>query len=208
MIRKYFLFLLVLITNCKYAQEKKISGVVVVYYTKKIPQYVDPPALYCLDSIRLFSDKISIPLYGDHVQHEYFLYLPVSKVTYYGSAIRHSPLYCSNRFENYIHKGGEIFERNNEPGKIFIAFNIIGKGFLVLPNINSLKDDSLFNDLEINAVDFLKYNKTESCPYNINNNAYIILSEDFISTPLTKRQQRKFKFKKSNITEFLRYGLW
>ncbi len=195
-------------TSSIYAQEKNISGVVVVYYTKKIPQYVDPPDFYCLDSIRLFSDEISIPLYGDDVQNEYFLYLPVTKVTYYGSAIRYSPLYCSNRFENYIHKGGEIFERNNEPGNIFISFNIKGKGFLVLPNINSLKDDSLSNKLDVSAIDFLEYNKTEFCPYKINNNAYIILSEDFVSTPLTKKQQRKFKLKKSNIKEFLRYGLW
>jgi len=208
MTRKYFLFLFVLLTSSNYAQEKNISGVVVVYYTKKIPQYVDPPALYCLDSIRLFSDKISIPLFGDDVQHEYFLYRPITKVTYYGHAIRYSKLYCSNRFENYLHKGGEIFERSNDAGKLFIAFNIKGKGFLVLPNINSLKDDSLSNELSISAIDFLEYNKTESCPDKINNNSYIILSEDFVTTPLTKKQQRKLKLKKSNIKEFLRYGLW
>jgi len=208
---RYILLLIISIYLIKpaYNQEVNIKGLVIVFFTEKIPSFgKDTDKFYCLDSIRLYSSRKVFPLYGDDVQNEIFLYKPISNIHYHPQAIRFTELYCLNKLDNYLHQGGALFEKTDNPNNIYIAFNIKGVGFYIRPDINSIITDSLFERLDKQAILFYDDYHTETCPKYINKKEYIILSEDFKSAPITKKQKYRLRFHGSNITKFLRYGLW
>jgi len=205
--------LLILISTCfrLIAQEKNISGVVTVYYSKKIPKtHIDPPDMYCLDSIRLVCNDSIFPLECEYLSNELFAYRPSNGISKkINVAIRNSSLYCKNPLENHVHKGGEIFKKEGEANRLYISFNIIGKVYKVIPNENSYnKGDTLTSLIEYQKKDFYDSEKEEMCHNTINYSKYFILSNDFISTKLTDSQKKIMRFRDAGINEFWRYGCW
>lgn len=193
------------------SQDTLIEGTIIVYYSLRIPSnWISPPKMYCLDSIRLKTNNDSYPILGDHVQHEYFLFAPLKTVQpyEYTNTFRNNKLYCVNPLYNYNHKGGELFFRECDTSKLYIAFNIKGIALDVRPTINSEKSDSLKYILEKSYYDFLEYEKTCPCDFFINDSRYLIFVDIYKTKPLSGKQKKKFGFRKSEMTEFLRYGNW
>lgn len=194
-----------------FSQEMTIEGTIVIYYSGKVPfNHIDPPKMYCLDSIRLFMANNSYPILGDLIQNEHFIYeafVNLNKYTY-TSVLRCAKLYCENPLENNIHKGGSIFENKSESAKLFIAFNIKGKAYRVIPEINSCKNDSLSTLLEESFQSFFEIEGVYPCDYFINDSEYLILTEILYTSHLSKKQVNSLHFRKSKISEFWRFGLW
>jgi hypothetical protein len=189
----------------------KVKGTLVFFYTKRVPvTLIDPPIMYCLDSIRLITRKNSSPVLGDLVQNEFFSHEPPQRyipVMTYTKAVRSTTLYCENPLQNHIHTGGAIFEKKELPDKLFIAFNVNAKAYSVVATQNNV-NDSIYSEEERAYNLFLNYMNEQPCDYYINTHDYLIITELIKAKKLTKCQQARFKFQKSKITEFWRYGLW
>lgn len=203
--------LLILISTCfqLIGQEMYMSGIVTIYYSKKIPKtLIDPPDMYCLDSIRVVCNDSIIPLECEYLSSEEFAYRPSNGISKkINTAIRNSSLYCKNPLENHIHKGGEIFKKEGEKDRLYISFNISGRVYKVIPYQNSInKGDSLTSLIEYQKKNF--YDGEEMCDKTINYHGYFILLKDFISTKLTDTQKKTMKFRDAGINEFWRYGCW
>ena len=194
-----------------FAQESEISGMVVIFYTKKT-LVTDPrsPDMYCLDSIRLFSPGIALPLDCEYLSNEMFAFIPLEKTSkMINTSIRESKLYCSNPLENYVHRGGEIFINENDIIKLYVSFNIHGKGYYVDPSNNCVNiSDSLISKIERNRKEFYDSEKVDYCNQTINYGRYFVVNKIYASSKLTEDQCAFFSFKKTDKIEFLRYGLW
>jgi hypothetical protein len=203
--------LLILISTCfqLIGQEIYMSGAVTVYFSKKIPKtLINPPDMYCLDSIRVVCNDSIIPLECEYLSSEEFAYKPSNGMSrMINTTIRNSSLYCKNPLQNRILKGGEIFKNKGEKDRLYISFNISGKVYKVIPYQNSInKGDSLTSLIEYQKRNF--YDGEEMCRKTINYHAYFILLKDFISTKLTDSQKKTMKFRDAGINEFWRYGCW
>lgn len=207
-----FLFLFTLVSLFSISQEVDIKGVLMFYYSGHSPKHWNQATvetMFCLDSIRLIEKKKISPILGDLVQHEHFLYESNlhKRVYIYTKVLRDEKFYCLNPFENYLHKGGEIFNCNDSL-KLIIGFNIEGVAFSIFPNINSIKNDSLNQILKRNLESFKESEQECPCVDFVNNEPYLIIKNITRSSVLNQKQIRKFGLKKSSKTEFLRYGNW
>ena len=186
-----------------------VEGSVIFYYSKKEPNnHIDPPDMYCLDSIRFYNDDLVCAVKGDYLQNEYFIYEPNFMILEFSNTFRMLKLFCSNPLENHIHKGGEIYKRSGEHNTLFIAFNIRASIYHIIPHVNSEKNAAMVNELAMTHDGFLDAEECMYCPYFINRQDYYIISNILKAKPLTEEQQLKFKFIKAKKTEFWRYGQW
>jgi len=203
------IILSLIILKC-YSQEIKVKGKLVFFYTKRVPiTLIDPPIMYCLDSIRLITGNSEVPILGDLVQREFFAHERPQryKTNIFTNAVRSSTFYCENPTQNYIHTGGEIYEKKDLPDKLFIAFNVNAKVFRVVATQNNV-DDSIYSDRKRAYDKFFTETNERFCDFYINTHDYLIITELIKTKKLTKIQQAKYNFQKSKITEFWRYGLW
>lgn len=188
-----------------------VNGTVIFYYSKKIPNsdcFINPPDMYCLDSIRFYKDDSIYAVNGEPTQNEYFIYDPEFRLSKPIIPFRQLKLFCLNPMENHIHKGGEIYEREGDSSILFIGFNVEGYAYHIIPEYNSKKNDSLLSDLKKSYDALFLNDGCESCQYFVNDNEYYIFSDVIKTTTLSKMQCEKFRLKKSKKTEFWRYGLW
>jgi len=193
-----------------FSQEIKVKGTLIFFYTKRVPVvFIDPPIMYCLDSIRLITRNKAVPVLGDLVQNEYFTHERPQRFTanIYTNAVRSSTLYCENPGKNNIHTGGTIFEKKDLSDKLFIAFNANAKAYKVVSTQNN-ENDSIYSIRKRSNNEFLKSENEQPCDYYINTHDYLIITELTKTKNLTKCQQAKYKFQKSKVSEFWRYGLW
>ena len=193
-----------------FSQETKVKGTLVFFYSKRVPiKHINPPEMYCLDSIRLITRNKAVPVLGDLVQNEEFTHERPQRFTanIYTNAIRSSRLYCENPNQNHIHIGGAIFEKIDLPDKLFIAFNVNAKAYKVVSTQNN-ENDSIYCVEKRSYNKFLENEEEQPCDYFINTHDYIIITELIQTKILTKCQQAKYKFQKSKVSEFWRYGLW
>ncbi|MBK7214426.1 MAG: hypothetical protein IPH88_14225 [Bacteroidales bacterium] len=193
-----------------FTQEIKVKGTLVFFYTKRVPVvFIDPPIMYCLDSIRLITRNKAVPVLGDLVQNEYFSHEGPQKFTanIYTNAVRSTVLYCENPGTNHIHTGGAIFERKDLPDKLFICFNINAKAYKVVSTQKN-ENDSIYSIRKRSNSEFIISENEQPCDFFINTHDYLIITELTKTMALTKRQQAKYKFQKSKVSEFWRYGLW
>lgn len=211
MMRKLMLSIVfVFIMLQSFSQELKVKGTLFFFYTKKVPvTLIDPPIMYCLDSIRIITRNSILPVLGDLVQNEYFTHKRPQRFTanVYTNAVRSSTLYCENPGQNHIHTGGAIFEKKDLPDKLFIAFNINAKAYKVVSTKDN-ENDSIYSVRKRSYNEFLENVNEQPCDYFINTHDYLIITELTKTNILTKHQQAKFKFQESKISEFWRYGLW
>jgi hypothetical protein len=195
-----------------FSQEIKVKGTLIFFYTKRVPAtliFTNPPKMYCLDSIRLITKNNAIPVLGDLVQNEFFTHERPQKFTanIFTNAVRSSTLYCENPGQNHIHTGGAIFEKKDLPDKLFIAFNVNAKAYKVVSTESNL-NDSIYSVRKRSYNEFLESVNEQPCDYYINTHDYVIITELTKTKALTKYQQAKFKYQKSKVSEFWRYGLW
>ncbi len=195
-----------------FSQEIKVKGALVFFYTKRVPVtlvFTNPSKLYCLDSIRLITRNKAVPVLGDLVQNEYFTHESPQRFTanIYTNAVRSTVLYCENPDQNHIHTGGAIFEKKDLPDKLFIAFNVNAKAYKVI-SAKDNENDSIYSIRKRSNNEFFKSENEQPCDYFINTHDYVIITELTKTKILTKCQQAKYKFQKSKVSEFWRYGLW
>lgn len=198
-----------LLSSCD--KEYVIEGKIVMYYSEMSPNNYDGELqMYCLDSIRLITDNDTIPILGDLVQNEHFLYSPMEQIPKdsYTRVLRSKKQYCTNPTENHIHKGGDIYADVNKLESIFIAFNIQGMVRKIVPHKNGLKNHSLDYMLDKSYQEFKEREGKCPCNFYINDNEYLIIEDILNATSLTETELKTFKWEKSNIKEFWRYGLW
>ncbi len=209
---KKTLLLIVLIFGVfeSFSQVIKTKGTIFFFFTEKIPEnHVNPPQMYCLDSIRLITQKSTFAVLGDFAQHEFFSHERPKrfKLDSYTKIARSTNLYVTNPQQNHVHQGGEIYEKENNRGKIFIAFNIKAEFYKAVAE-NTNRNDSIKSELERTREDFINSMNEEPCAYYINENDYLIITRIIKATKLTKRQQKRLGLIKSDIQGFWRYGLW
>lgn len=209
MIKLIVLIFVVLSLILPNPKPKIVKGVVIFYFSKKSPDYhIDPPSMYCLDSLRFYEDGKIHAIKGDYLQNEHFEYRPGFKMDIASNIFRPLKLYCLNPMENYIHKGGEIYESEGDSSKLFIGFNLEGKAFHIIPHVNSEKNESIFKELSNSREIFLEDENCEYCPYFISCSDYYIFSEVLHTESLSEFQRNKFRLVKSKKTKFWRYGQW
>lgn len=210
--RTIFLLLFILASLFSFSQEVNIKGTLMFYFSGQSPKHwnqVDVELMYCLDSIRLVEKEKVSPILGDLVQHEHFSYESSlhQRRDIYTKVLRDEKFYCINPFENYTHAGGEIFECKDSL-KLIIGFNIDGVAYRILPDINSIRNDSLNLIIKRNFENFKESEGECPCIDFVNNEPYLIIKNITRSSVLNQKQIRKFGLKKSSKTEFLRYGNW
>lgn len=214
--RLLFLICFSLICKLSYSQEKDIKGTLIVYYTQKSDTLIgDYYTGYCLDSIRLVVNKKSIPVGYYYLSNELFLYVPTKKIDNISTFLGETSLFSTNNGKNMqIHQGGDIYKRKNAGERLYIAFNFKGKGFEVIPELNSIRKDNIYNIVEksINpevgsGIEEKVGPGIELCSYTVNETGYIIIQKNYIATPLSKRQRKKLGFTHSDLREFNNYGV-
>ncbi len=193
-----------------FSQEMKVKGTLVFFYTKRVPvTLINPPKMYCLDSIRLITNNCTFPVLGDLVQNEDFTHERPQRFTanIYTNAVRSSTLYCENPDQNHIHAGGAIYEKKDLPDKLFIAFNVNANAYKVISTKDN-ENDSIYSVSKRYYKKFLERENEQPCDYFINTHDYLIITKLTKTKALTKCQQASYKFQKSKVSEFWRYGLW
>lgn len=207
---KLLILLLVGIVSLKPIPKSEIvKGTVIFYYSKKTPiNHIDPPDMYCLDSIRFYKDNSIYAVKGDYLQNEYFLYEPEFMLIKSTNVFRQLKLYCTNPMENHIHKGGQIYKSEDDSSKLFIGFNVEGNAYHIIPLVNSIKNETILKKLSKSRDIFLEEEECEYCPYFINYSDYYIFTGELQAESLTAFQLKEFRLTKSKRTKFWRYGQW
>lgn len=185
-----------------------IKGTLIVYYSYKSDTLItDYYGGYCLDSIRFIDQKESIPVGGYIYGKERFAYQPIEDVDYVSTFLDQSRFYSAKYGHNILHEGGEIFAKKNMKYNLYIAFNITGKGYLVLPEINSTRNDFLSQVLEKSVHYFKDQYGIDPCAFSVNEGQYIFLLQGLKSYPLRRKERKCFGFIKSVKKSFINYGI-
>jgi hypothetical protein len=207
---KLLILLLVGFVSFKPIQKSEIvEGTVIFYYSKKTPsKHIDPPDMYCLDSIRFYKGNSVYAVKGEYLQNEYFVYEPKFRLIKSTNVFRQLKLYCTNPMENHIHQGGEIYNSEDDSSKLFIAFNVEGNAYHIIPNANSIKNETKLISLSKSRDLFLEEEENEYCPYFVNYSDYYIFTDELKADSLSEFQRKEFRLTKSKMTKFWRYGQW